>query len=540
MNKKIEPKTIVKSYDADDLNQQYFEQVKYKCKSIEDNEYIKDILDLMRTTKSITLVLFEDVLPIEIFDELKWLKYFHFNAHITVQSEQLLSKYSECSKNITLNSKLDKNLIILRKEDQEEIYLFEKSIKNAYMLIQNIEQLEVHPQFKESLKRSLIITSKTKSSIANVKAFKDLKFGQIHLVDKYDITTVFNQKDMIVLTDDIEHSQNEYLVINDYIYQIVKVKNRIMIAEVYTVDEYLTFYRQTTEKLEDSYVVKDKAFCKLIFGSKDIDIIEDKLTIEEYENGESTTDLSLYKKQFSQYTSLNFHIKINPPYLKRFPEYKLASAYNEVSILFDDLKDKIKHDSELVNKSFPVTKVFKKYSEIFLGVIKKNNTASLLSMFRNVINEYPDQESLASEFRSLYTEDILSYIRKETIVVNHMISKEEANISNYDWFMNNSDHHSNASTSSLSRILNLPEDEVRLNAFKKHLLNMIYIMLDYYRMITSSMHKVSSFDLPHIGVLYELKDSKLLVIEYENEIYEAKDYASKNGASICVKGEITQ
>ena len=46
-----------------------------------------NILNMMRTTKSITIELCSDILPQEIFDELKWLKYFQFNAHITVKND---------------------------------------------------------------------------------------------------------------------------------------------------------------------------------------------------------------------------------------------------------------------------------------------------------------------------------------------------------------------------------------------------------------------------------------------------------------------
>ena len=539
MSKRIEPKIIVKSYDTFDLNQPYFELIKYKCKTDEDNDYLKNILDLMRTTKSITLELFEDVLPVEIFDELKWLKYFQFNAHITVQSEMLLSKYSDCSKNITLNSKLSRNLIILRKENQEEIYLFDNNIRNAYMLIQNIEQVDVHPHFKESLKKAVILTNNPNSPIANIKAFKTLSFGQIHHMDNYENRHVLNKKDLTIFTEDIEQSQNEYLEINDYIYELIKVKNRILISDVYSHDGYITLFRQTNQKLDDAYVIKDKAFCKLINDSKDVDIIEDKLTFEDYENGESITDLSIYKNQLNQFASLNFRIKINPPYLRNFPEYKLSSVYDNVSSIFDNVKNKIKHASELVNSSFPNTKVSKKYIELFLNLVKNLNSTTLLSKFRSLLNEYPNKESIATELRNLYTEDVLNYIRKETIVVNHMNFKSENNISNYDWFMNDIVYKNNASTSSLSRILNLPEDEIRLNSFKEHLLSMIYNMFDYYELIALGMHEIDSLELPQIGVLYEFRNQKLLAIEYEHEIHKAKEYASNIGAVICVKGDET-
>ena len=537
MNKKIEPKIITKYVDTFETNKEYFELIRFLCKS-NDEDHMANILNMMRTTKSITIELCSDILPQEIFDELKWLKYFQFNAHITVKNDILYEKYSECSKNITINSKLDQNLLILRGNDWEDAYLIDGNIKKAYILIPNIDQQDVHRKFKDSIEKGLILSKDINLMSQNVRNFKKIILEQICHINEYEKNReIIDKKQPRFYTDLLELLQNDYIVINDIIYQLIKIKNRMVMVDIYDEDSSFKLYQVSDKKIETSYVTNGEKFYKVNEQTKIIDINEDAYSFDDYENSILRKDFSSYVNQFQSYSKIEFHIKLNPPYLQNQLNYSPSPIYEKAESLFDKFKIKIKHETEALNSSFPKTKIYSEYLQMFLNTLDFSGP-KLLEWFRKVKDDYPSIESLASDLKNIYNDDIINYIKMESVIVNNLSHNSSINNNNYNWFRNELYATSITSPSSLARILNITEGEVRLNEFKASLLKIINKMLDYYEIIESNLNELNVLEIPKTGILYENGFKKIIAIEYVHEISEARIISKKYNAGIYVRGEI--
>ena len=533
MNKTIQNKIVTRILSQSEYQNNYYEKTSLICTVDDQKDYIHEIVNLLRVAKSVTIELADDVLTDELFDELKWLNYYEFNAHITVKDEIQLEKYKVCSKNISINKTITNNIIIIRQDQDEHIFLIDQDIRKAYMFVSNLNLNEINKRYQAHFMQSILIDSSEESNIKDIQIFKHQKHGYLKKTE-YDAKSFKKNDDILFYYTDSNLTLNkDYIIINHQIMEVLKIRNRLFFVEIKNDNGYIEIYSKINSITENCFVIKDNSFHRFLQNETYYLEIETKMnSFENYLNEVIDIDCNSIMKKYPEYSKVELKITIIPPLINDIDSIKISHVYEEVDIKVHKIIEKITTDYNSIIHDNVDLQIINYVKNVFEKIIMSKNLMNTINEFRQLIMKYSSIEVMTRDL----IDEIAIVERKilygfNEIEMEKMLSEQKLSIENKI----KKNNHTIVKKSSLARVMELPlEDEKAFETIKKYS-NIAKIVIDNCEMIITFIQSLDKLHIPEVGLLYNLGDQNILVIKYQSEVEKAIEIAKRINAKIYIE-----